>query len=370
VHPYDLSDLSDDAVDRELTASVAAERSSTAAVLARLGEYDARKLYLRASYPSLYEYCVVRLHLSEGAARKRIHAARAARQFPALFAALADGRLHLTGIVTLAPHLTPDNVKELVAACAHRSAAQIEQVLGERVLRLETLREDNPEPAPIPVAVLAPTEPASIDPQRTARCVASNTNLEPPPSARSTAASVASALALRPSVWIALEAGANDKLEYARALLSQRMPLGSASTILEYALDEIIAQEEKRKFAATEKPKSAHRRSRRARHIPAQVKRTVWRRDRGQCTFVSESGKRCESRQFLEFDHVTSVARGGRATVEGMRLRCRGHNQYEAERTFGAGFMQRKREQARAASKRESGMVAERSPQADRAKPG
>ena len=32
--------------------------------------------------------------------------------------------------------------------------------------------------------------------------------------------------------------------------------------------------------------------------------------------------------------------------MEGMRLRCRAHNQYEAERTFGAGFMNRKREEA------------------------
>jgi hypothetical protein len=33
--------------------------------------------------------------------------------------------------------------------------------------------------------------------------------------------------------------------------------------------------------------------------------------------------------------------------VDGMRLRCRAHNQYEAERVFGAEFMRRKREKAR-----------------------
>jgi hypothetical protein len=33
-----------------------------------------------------------------------------------------------------------------------------------------------------------------------------------------------------------------------------------------------------------------------------------------------------------------------------MRLRCRAHNQYEAERTFGAGFMNRKRHEARCAA--------------------
>ena len=52
----------------------------------------------------------------------------------------------------------------------------------------------------------------------------------------------------------------------------------------------------------------------------------------------------------VEFDHIDEVARGGTASVERMRLRCRAHNQYGAERTFGAGFMQQKREQSRRAA--------------------
>src|SRR5207247_6761231 len=83
------------------------------------------------------------------------------------------------------------------------------------------------------------------------------------------------------------------------------------------------------------------------RHVPAHVKRAVWERDGGQCTFTSDSGRRCPARTRLEFDHVEAVARGGRASVAGIRLRCRAHNQYGAECTFGAEFMRRKREAAR-----------------------
>jgi hypothetical protein len=91
------------------------------------------------------------------------------------------------------------------------------------------------------------------------------------------------------------------------------------------------------------------------RHIPAAVKRAVRERDQDQCTFQSESGQRCPARTRLEFDHVEPVARGGQATVDGMRLRCRAHNQYDAECTFGVVFIARKRQQARetaAAAKR------------------
>jgi hypothetical protein len=74
------------------------------------------------------------------------------------------------------------------------------------------------------------------------------------------------------------------------------------------------------------------------------VKRVVVKRDQCRCTYVSESGRRCEARKRLEFDHEVAVARGGESTVENVRLRCRAHNQYEAERTYGAEFMRRKRE--------------------------
>jgi hypothetical protein len=72
----------------------------------------------------------------------------------------------------------------------------------------------------------------------------------------------------------------------------------------------------------------------------------VLERDGGQCTFVSEKGKRCESRSRLEFDHIEAFARGGQATVSGVRLRCRAHNQFAAECTFGSEFMREKRERS------------------------
>jgi hypothetical protein len=62
---------------------------------------------------------------------------------------------------------------------------------------------------------------------------------------------------------------------------------------------------------------------------------------------VSAAGHRCESRTRLEFDHVTEFVRGGEATTDGIRLRCRAHNQYTAEQTFGAAFMREKRDRAR-----------------------
>src|SRR5206468_2882685 len=163
----------------------------------------------------------------------------------------------------------------------------------------------------------------------------------------------------RYALQLTIAQSTHDKLRYAKELLSHQVPSGDLAEVLERTLDIAIGQLEKRKFAATRRP----RRRRRGptanhRYIPAEVKRAGWQRDGGQCTFVGPDGHRCGSRRFLEFDHVEPVARGGRATVEGLRLYCRLHNQYEAERTFGSEFMSTKREEARRAAAEAKARVA------------
>ena len=60
------------------------------------------------------------------------HAARAARCFPEIFTAVADGRLHLSAVVLLAPHLTEKTASDLIAAAAHRSKSEIKELLVAR----------------------------------------------------------------------------------------------------------------------------------------------------------------------------------------------------------------------------------------------
>src|SRR6476646_4524223 len=102
---YSLSHLSDPELIRGLSSAVAQHHAATAKLLAYVAEVDDRQLYLPAGYPSMYAYCVGEFGMSEDVACKRIRAARAARQFPAIFQAIADGRLHLAAVVLLAPFL-------------------------------------------------------------------------------------------------------------------------------------------------------------------------------------------------------------------------------------------------------------------------
>jgi len=72
-----------------------------------------------------------------------------------------------------------------------------------------------------------------------------------------------------------------------------------------------------------------------SRRPAAAVKRAVWLRDLGRCAFVGASGHRCNERRFVEFHHVDPYALGGEATVDGIQLRCRRHNDYEGRLYFG-----------------------------------
>src|SRR5688572_13630605 len=106
---YSLIHLSDAALENGLDALVGRERGSTAEIVAHIAEMDRRGSYA-PMYTSMHAYCLGRLHLSEDSAYKRIQAARAALEFPLLFETMADGRLNLSAVCLIAPHLTSVNV--------------------------------------------------------------------------------------------------------------------------------------------------------------------------------------------------------------------------------------------------------------------
>lgn len=393
MHDYALTHLADDVLLRDLAMLVQRDRATTAMLLAHIAEVDARRLYVAAGYASMFAYCTEALRLSEDAAYKRIRAARAARRFPVLFTEMAAGRLHMAAVCVLSPHLNAENLAELREAATHRRKSEIEEWLVHRFPgAAATSRECAPVIRPIRVdaapirtestdqLVLGPVpdaseigdaaEQASKDGgQQIPATVESEECLDelvPGPVAGPEGRSPVTRFLVR----LTIDESTHDKLRRAQALLSHVVPGGDVAAVFDRALDALLKQAEKRKTGATSRNlrperiegggqggarsrstrigSSTERRSTaRSRYIPAKVRRAVWERDQGRCTFVSASGHRCGARQLLEFDHVEPVARGGRATVEGMRLRCRAHNQYEAERAFGAEFMGRKRREAR-----------------------
>ena len=356
---YSRSQLTDDGLLASFATRLSLDCDATADLLADLAEVDARKLYAPAGHPSMFMFCVHQHHMSEDVAYKRIQAARAARRFPAIFPALAEGRLHLTAVVLLAPYLNPATADSLLAAAEHSTKAQIELLLAERFPKpdLPTLVRAITAPTACDALAARPTVPSTVTnapdrmeplvPEPVVPSDASNTPtcMVPVSSQAASGAKIAPCSPGRFTLQLTMGQVTHDLLREAQALLGHTLPSGDVEAVLQRALREMVEQLRKEKYAQTVRPR-AQRGSANSRYIPAEVKRAVLKRDGGRCTFVSDSGRRCEERTRVEFDHVVPVAHGGESATDNLRLRCRVHNQFEAECAFGPEFMRAKREEA------------------------
>jgi hypothetical protein len=93
-----LESLSITELDRSAEKLVFAENQNVAKLIAHIAEMSARKAALELGYKNLFDYCVRRLNLSEGAVPARIHVANVSRRFPQLLVALAENRISLTAL--------------------------------------------------------------------------------------------------------------------------------------------------------------------------------------------------------------------------------------------------------------------------------
>jgi hypothetical protein len=143
---------------------------------------------------------------------------------------------------------------------------------------------------------------------------------------------------------LTMSAETREKLRRAEDLLGRAVAPGDLAAVLDRALDALLEKLERRLVLVDGSGPTRPTMS--IRHVPAGVRRAVRARDGDQCTYVSDDGVRCEERRALELDHIVPVARCGDSSVANLRLRCRAHNQLEAEKLFGAGFMQEKRARA------------------------
>lgn len=393
-----LSHLADHVLLQALRAIVVNDRTVTVELLIHLAEVDERKLYLPAAQPSMYLYCVNELRMSESSALKRIHVARAARKFPALLDALAEGRLNLTAAAMLAAHLGPENAASLIRAASHRSKSELQHLLAELAPRADVPASLMPVPPRASIGANGPSDSCAIPhapahvgnigvsadsgaigvsafrgpdtsampsaaafglltesahsatathqiPAQAHRAAALTPVISPTPPRPSATSSRPVLAPLAPGRYelrCTLGQEAHDKVRYAQSLLGHAVPSGDLSQVLERAIDALVERLEKKCIAGPARTKPRRGKSD-SRYVPVTIRRAVWQRDTGRCTFVGSAGNRCPACTRLEIDHVKPVARGGETTIANLRLRCRAHNQYEADKAFGAGFMAAKR---------------------------
>jgi hypothetical protein len=315
------------------------DRQNTASLIAYIAEIDRRKLYLEHACSSMFTFCTKRFRMSEAVAHRRIRTGRATSRFPSILSMLARGEIHLTGVHLLASHLTKENHREVLRKAKHRTTREIEKLVAEIAPKPDVpsvIRKLPDRKGSMPLSMGKEKCSGTSPPAAVAPSLGSKPKKEP----------LARPVPLSPrryKLQVTIGEGTREKLDELQGLLSHQIPDGDPAKILDRALDALLVQARKKKAALTDKPRVTREKKNRNRGIPADVRREVFERDAGRCTFVDARGRRCASKWQVEFHHIVPYSCGGTHERDNITLRCRGHNQYEAELDFGAGFMEVRR---------------------------
>jgi 5-methylcytosine-specific restriction endonuclease McrA len=332
--PADLSSLNNAELLARTRQLIGHSLRTEADLLAHLGEIDERRLYLERAFPSMFAFCIGELGFSEAAAYDRITVGRAGRQLPAIIEALRSGQVHLTGLRLLVPHLTDETHREVLTRAAGKTKREIEELVACLAPHpaVPAVVRKLPEPS---ARASAEALPASLDlaPERASTCEGRQTFVAPLGEDMF-------------KIQFTAVRALRDKLRQAQDLLRHRVPDGDLAAIIDAALDVLIERVKKDRFASGRNPRRplpqpAQETS--SRHIPDEIKRAVYERDAGRCTFTDERGRRCAETGKLEFDHIDGFARTHLHQADRIRLLCRAHNQHEADRAYGRAFMERVR---------------------------
>src|SRR6185312_2664003 len=96
-----LQKLNDTELTEKIKSLAREERELTRTIIEHIAEIDRRKTFLAMAYSSLYEYLIKEIGYSEGAAQRRIDAARLLERVPEVAAKIESGAINLSQISKL-----------------------------------------------------------------------------------------------------------------------------------------------------------------------------------------------------------------------------------------------------------------------------
>ena len=297
--------------------------------LVALADFDRQRLWVELGHASVFYYLHRDLKLSKGAAHYRKVAARLIQKFPEVVAPFREGKLCISSVVELARVITPENSTDVLPRFFYLSKQEAKAVAVEIC------------PAPVVPRREVVTKVVTEVP-RAATFHLDETSLTHFVQTAPQAVPMQSE-PLTPNLQrlhMTVSKQFLDKLEAARKGQGHAQPGASAEKVIEAALDLLLAQQAKRR-GEVKRPQQNPRLAKSPGHIPAAVRREVWSRDEGKCTWPLDSGGICGSTLRLEIDHVVPRGRGGASTVDGCRLICRVHNQLAARQVYGDEWMDR-----------------------------
>ncbi len=383
-----LKSLSNEQLLSQTKNLVQKERKLAIQVIGHLSEIEHRKLYLRRGFSSLFDYTVKELGYSEGSAYRRIKAMKLCREIPETTSKLKTGSLNLTTASQLQTFFEKQNkkIKEnqssllkntqkqdsqknlntqlqnkdsllLVIGCvipetkcskdlqrSDSSARRIDaSYLENKTQRLDLLKKFEGKSSRQTEKMLCEIDPEVYQVKEKIRYLGKN----------------------QVEIKLTLDKNSYENIEQLKNILSHKNPNMSYgelfSVLVKLGLDKYDPRRKLKKrdvkkfkkqiqirdnkqskvchtsiskqvaFRASSKNILSNTKTKQVsnRYISAGIRRLIWTRDRGECSYICpETKKRCGSKHLLQIDHIHPYSLGGGSKSGNLRLLCAGHNQY------------------------------------------
>ena len=339
----ELRKIKDHELLNSFSEAISQERQSCISVILHLAEIDRRRLYAQEGYASLFGYMTEKYHYCGGSAYRRIQAARLSLRFPKILDFIKNGRLNLTTLCLIAPHIHEENKESVIEKVVGKSKKEVEYLISSlfetRAIRVEDKIIKLPQ-IKKRIEVVENTASAS-------GCKTAQKEAESPEPAFVKKEEMPKQEEAEQRVKI--EFSANEtlakKIQRAKDLLRHKYPKARLEEIFDEALEALLEKRDPERKIARMSSKLFRRKSAQSdskpeskpltRYIPQEIRRIVWKRDHGRCAYQSPNGRKCGEKAFLEVDHVSPFALGGKSMAENLQLLCHAHNQYRAQQTFG-----------------------------------
>lgn len=344
-----LKSISNIELTNRLNKLVRTERKITHLILEHIIEFESRKLYAEHGYPNMFTYLTKKLGYGEDSAYRRLQAARVLKRLPEVANKIECGNLNLTQLTQVEKCLNADKRQGILKSSqdTRQILEKLENCTGYETKKILAIEFNQPLQTQTHIS---PQKDDSVRLEitltheqfkelKTAQSLLSHSCHS------ADLGDVITTLAHKfnqtklgnnKSVPISLESKIPKDID---SLIPAKLITG---TVAEKQIDPVVVQEQRKMIISKSKSVTqgflAARKLKR-KYISMQIKRNLFKQAKYSCEYTSFNGQRCNSQYQLQIDHIQPIALGGTDSVENLRILCRTHNTFEAER-FG---LQRKK---------------------------
>jgi 5-methylcytosine-specific restriction endonuclease McrA len=316
----------------------AIEHAAQTRFVVAIGEIEGRALHTERAFASLFDFCLRMLACSEHEAGKRVDVARTIREHPQLANVLQNREVSLTNLSSIRKHVNDENCVALAKEVGTRRSSEVAKILARWFPQAD---------APSTIRRMARQLGGDWPPAQSIQLALLDDPLEKSGDANGALSRPKGGIEPRSEgryhVHFTADETMFQHLEHARRLTKHRNPRGNLEPLMKRALRLLHEELEKERLGKTTRPTKKERDRKKPTTITRAMKRAVLARDGEQCSYVdTESGTRCEAKELLEIDHILPSALGGQTEVANLRILCRDHNRFAAEKHFGKSYVANK----------------------------